>query len=114
VRDCPREDEAEGSLCVLSVSAEVECLVGALSLVASVEICEVFALVGPMDAFDYRRVARLQVLLERQHPPTDRNLRLCFLLRPRESVVFIMCNAFISTYLSTYLRGTKSGGVRGA
>lgn len=42
------------------MSSEVECIFRTLSVVASVEILDLYALVGPMDSFDYRHVAKLQ------------------------------------------------------
>lgn len=44
------------------VSSEVECVVQSLYIVTSVEILDVYALVGPMDTFDYRHVSKVQGL----------------------------------------------------
>lgn len=43
-----------------TVSSEVECVVQSLFLVASVELLDIYALVGPMDTFDYRHVSKVQ------------------------------------------------------
>lgn len=45
-----------------TVSSEVECVVQSLSLIASVELLDIYALVGPMDTFDYRHVSKVQGL----------------------------------------------------
>lgn len=45
-----------------TVSSEVECVVRFLHLVTSVELLDVYALVGPMDTFDYRHVSKVQGL----------------------------------------------------
>lgn len=43
----------------------MECIVRVLTVVASVEILDVYALVGPLDSFDYRHVSKIHGL------PTD-------------------------------------------
>lgn len=42
------------------VSSEVECVVRTLYVVASVEILDIYALVGSLDSFDYRHVTKVQ------------------------------------------------------
>lgn len=42
------------------MSSEVECIIQSLHVIASVDTLDLYALVGPMDCFDYRHISRIQ------------------------------------------------------